>query len=263
LIAGLVVAAVAYATAVGRLRRRGIDWPASRSLFWHAGLATAAAAGLGHHHDVRAHVSAHLLLGMAAPILLVLARPVTLLLRVLPAPRARRVTRFLRTPPVRVLTHPVTAAALDVGGLWLLYTTDLYAPALANPTLMGLHMLLAGWLFTASIIGRDPMPHRPGPRTRGAVLLAFVAAHGILAKHLYGHPPVGVPAADAQAGAQFMYYGGDLLHLIVIVLLCRELFPRVFPIAAGELDPHAARDSDTALADRPGERGHDRGRLGR
>ena len=251
MIAVLVAAAVAHAMAVDRLRRREIAWPVTRSLAWYAGLAVAAAAGLGHHHDFLAHMSAHLLLGMAAPILLTLARPVTLLVRVLPAPRARRVTRILRTLPVRLLTHPVTAAVLDAGGLWLLYTTDLYTSVPA--IVMELHLLLAGWLFTAAIIGRDPAPHRPGPRTRGLVLLAFVASHGILAKYLYGHPPAGVPVADAQAGAQFMYYGGDLLHLIVIAL-----FLRVFLSPAGENDRHAARHS---LADRPRQRGHVRGRL--
>ena len=257
---GLVALAGAYALAVSRLGRRGIDWPAGRSLAWYAGVATASAAGLGNHHDFRAHMSAHLLLGMAAPILLVLARPMTLLLRALPVRPARRVARVLRSPATSVLTHPVTAAVLDAGGLWLLYTTDLHAQAMARPwlhTLVQVHMLLAGCLLTAAIIGRDPAPHRPGPRTRGLVFLAFIAAHGVLAKYLYGHPPLGVPAPDAEAGAQIMYYGGDLLHLVVIVLF----FQRVFAAPGGEPRVHAARESDTGVADRPGERGHDRGRL--
>ncbi|MGK5681181.1 cytochrome c oxidase assembly protein [Actinoplanes sp. URMC 104] len=266
----LLGAAIAYGTATARLRRRGTGWPPGRALAWYAGLAAAAAAGFGHHHDFRAHMSAHLLLGMGAPLLLVLGRPVTLLLRALPVRPARRVARVLRTRPVRFLTHPVTAAVLDAGGLWLLSTTSLYA-AMAHP-LVQAHLLLAGYLFTASIVGRDPAPHRPGPLTRGTVLLAFVAAHGILAKHLFGHPPAGVPAADAEAGAQIMYYGGDLLHLTVIVLFFRELFPApagarpawrlVSAGPAGELRDHAARDSDAAVADRPGERGHVRRRLG-
>ncbi|WP_250000869.1 cytochrome c oxidase assembly protein [Actinoplanes sp. M2I2] len=224
---GLAVLAGAYAVAVARLSRRDADWPAGRSLAWYAGLATAAAATFGHHHDFRAHMSAHLLLGMAAPLLLVLGRPVTLTLRALPVGPARRVSRVLRTPALRMVTHPVTAAVLDAGGLWLLYTTDLYAQALARPwlhTLVQAHMLLAGGLLTAAVIGRDPAPHRPGPIVRGAVFLAFVAAHGILAKHLYGYPPPGVPAGEAAAGAQIMYYGGDLLHLVVIVLFFRQCF---------------------------------------
>jgi putative membrane protein len=255
LIWALVAAAGAYAVGVERLRRRGVDWPPSRSLAWYAGVAVAAAAGLGHHHDFRAHLSAHLLLGMAAPILLVMARPVTLLLRVLPVRPARRAALVLRTP---FLTHPLTAAVLDAGGLWLLYTTDLYAQAMARPwlhTLVQVHMLLAGYLLTAAIIGRDPAPHRPGPLTRGLVFLAFVAAHGILAKYLYGHPPPGAGPGDAQ----IMYYGGDLLHLVVIVLF----FRRVSAVAGGEPGRHASRYPDPAVADRPGQRWHVRGRLGR
>ncbi|WP_250035702.1 cytochrome c oxidase assembly protein [Paractinoplanes maris] len=249
---GLAALAGAYAVAVARLRRRDIDWPVGRSLAWYAGVATAAAATFGQHHDFRAHMSAHLLLGMAAPLLLVLGRPVTLVLRVLPVRPARRVSRLLRTRVAWVLTHPVTAAVLDAGGLWLLYTTGLYAQAMARPwlhTLVQVHMLLAGGLLTAAIIGRDPAPHRPGPIVRGAVFLAFVAAHGILAKHLYGHPPVGVPAGEAEAGAQIMYYGGDLLHVLVIVLFFRQCFApaperrpwRLVSVApAGESRHHAA-----------------------
>ncbi|GAC1495653.1 MAG: hypothetical protein NVS2B15_17670 [Pseudarthrobacter sp.] len=39
-------------------------------------------------------------------------------------------------------------------------------------------------------------------------------------KYLYAHPPAGVPEAQAQAGSQLMYYGGDGLDLIIITILC-------------------------------------------
>lgn len=54
---------------------------------------------------------------------------------------------------------------------------------------------------------------------RGAVLVAFIAAHSVLAKWLYAHPPAGVDVADGRVGAQFMYYGGDVVDVIIIVLL--------------------------------------------
>ena len=227
--AAAVVLAVGYLAAVTRLRARGIGWPGARTAAWAAGLAAALAAGTGPvaaaaHHDLRAHMLQHLLLGMLAPLLLVLGRPVTLALRALPVEAARRLARFLRLPPIRVLTHPVTAAVLDGGGLWLLYTTDLHAATATRPwlsALIQLHLLLAGYLFTAAIIGRDPAPHRPGPWTRGAVLVAFLAAHGILAKHLY--------AGGMGQAAQLMYYGGDLLHVAVIVIFCRQWYVATAP----------------------------------
>ena len=54
---------------------------------------------------------------------------------------------------------------------------------------------------------------------RSVVLILFITAHQILAKKLYGTPPHGIETADAQIGAQVMYYGGDVVDLIIIVLL--------------------------------------------
>ncbi|MEC5181912.1 cytochrome c oxidase assembly factor CtaG [Arthrobacter sp. CG_A4] len=131
---------------------------------------------------------------------------------------------MLSSAPVQVLTHPVSAAVLNVGGLWVLYTT-------------GVHMLAAGYLFTAALIGTDPDPHRAGYRTRAVVLVAALAGHDILAKTLYAIPPAGVtvPQAQAQAGAQLMYYGGDAIDLIVITIFCyrwyRHTRPRTAPRA--------------------------------
>lgn len=209
----------------------------SRPLLGFAGVACALAAVSGPiaaagHHDLRAHMAGHLLLGMVAPLLLVLAAPVTAALRVLPVRHGRRLVRVLRSRPARFLTHPIIAAGLDAGGLWLLYTTGLHRLAAADPWLnaaVNLHVFLAGYLFTASIVGIDPAPHRPGRPFRAVVLVAFLAAHGILAKHLYGRPPAGAAAGPAADGALLMYYGGDLIHLALIVVFCRQWYVATAP----------------------------------
>jgi putative membrane protein len=231
--APLVIAALGYFGAARLTRRRGHRWPARRTVSWCSGLVAAAIAVTGAGHgDFTNHMTGHLLLGMAAPMLLVLAAPVTLALRALPVAGARRLSRFLRSRPLRVLTHPVTAAVLDAGGLWALYTTGIYSRMGEHPglhVLVAVHTLAAGYLFTAAVIGVDPAPHRPGPRVRALVLIAFLAAHDILAKYLYAHPPIGVAAAPAQSGAQLMYYGGDLLDLLLITILCRQWYTAVAP----------------------------------
>lgn len=222
----LAVAAVAYAVALRTARERG-RWPVRRTVFWYLGLGSAAAALLGPVADLArasftAHMVGHVLLGMVAPLLLVLAAPVTAALRALPVPAARTLTRVLRSGAVRAGTHPVTTAVLNAGGIWLLYTTDLHhLMHLSVPVYAAVHahIFLAGYLFTASIIGADPNPHRASMRVRSAVLVAFIAAHSILAKWLYAHPPAGVGAADARSGAQLMYYGGDAVDVMLIVLL--------------------------------------------
>jgi putative membrane protein len=233
----LTAAALAYPAAVVAAHRRGRWWPPGRTGCWYAGLAAAAAATSGPiaaagHHSLTAHMAGHLLLGMTAPLLLVLAAPITLALRALPVRAAGAIARLLRSAPVRLLTHPVTAAALDAGGLWLLYTTDLYPAMRDRPwlhLLIQLHVLGAGYLFTASIIGVDPVVHRPGRRLRTAALIAFLAAHGILAKHLWATPPAGVTAADAHAGAELMYYGGDALDLVLITIFCLQWYAAADP----------------------------------
>jgi hypothetical protein len=95
----------------------------------------------------------------------------------------------------------VVAAGLGAGGLWLFYTTRLY-PVVHDHPVAHLaahgHFLLAGYLFTFAIAGVDPAPHRADYGSRAAVLVGYLAVHGILARYLYGHPPAGVPVAQGQ-----------------------------------------------------------------
>lgn len=222
----LVGLAFGYGFAVWRTRTRS-RWPIARPVMWYTGLACAGAGLVGPiataaHTSFTAHMIGHLLLGMLAPLLMVLAAPITLGLRALPVTTARKLTRVLRTPWVRIVTHPVIAAVLNAGGLWLLYTTDLFHLMHASVTVHALvhaHIFLAGYVFTASIVGVDPDPHRASMLTRSAVLIAFIAAHQILAKWLYATAPAGFETADAQIGAQLMYYGGDVVDVTIIILL--------------------------------------------
>jgi putative membrane protein len=116
------------------------------------------------------------------------------------------------------------------------------------------HVLDAGYLFTAAIIGVDPVSHRPGRRVRTAVLIAFLAAHGILAKHLYAVPPAGVNSADAHAGAELMYYGGDLLDLFVITVFCLQWYTATDPHRRAEtIAPRVSNRSPGRAWRLPGE----------
>jgi putative membrane protein len=225
-------AVVIYLVAAVVSRRRGRPWPVLRGLAWTAGvlLALGSVAGplaTAAHGDFAAHMRTHLLAGMLAPVLLVLGAPVTLALRTLPIVPARRLSAALRCAPVRILTGPVITGVLSAGGLWLLYLSPLYAwidrDPLAHVLVHG-HLLVTGYLFTAAVIGRDPSPH-PSSRLRGSiVLLAVIASHAVLAKHLYGHAPLGVPVGDAQEGARFMYYAGATVEALVVVLFCADWY---------------------------------------
>lgn len=219
-----------YLVAAARQRRVARNWNGWRTASFVVGIVMLALAvsppltALAHH-DLRGHMVQHLLLGMLAPLALVLAAPVTLALRTLTVHVGRRVSALLRSRPLHTIAHPVTALVLNVGGMYLLYLTPLYAATLTSPLLHGLvhlHFLAAGYLFAGAIAGLDPAPRRPGPRTRLAVLFIAIAAHSTLAKLMYAYGwPRGTPhdLDQIRAAAQLMYYGGDLAELLLAVAL--------------------------------------------
>ncbi|MFD9435956.1 cytochrome c oxidase assembly protein [Streptomyces sp. NPDC060002] len=225
--AAALLVVVAYLSAAGRLRRRGDAWPRHRDAsFGAGGVAMAwAAAGALPPGPFTGHMLQHVAVGMAAPLLLVSARPLTLVLRSLGPGRARRgLLALAHSRVVGALVFPPLAAMLDVGGLWLLYRTELYSAIQHSPLLGYLvhaHLLAAGLLFSFSVCQLDPMRRRWGVAVRGGALLAAGAAHAVLAKTLYALPPpgTGFAAADLHGGALLMYYGGDMVEVAMATVV--------------------------------------------
>ncbi|WP_114571802.1 cytochrome c oxidase assembly protein [Exiguobacterium flavidum] len=222
---------------VGLLLATKRPWPLHRTLFAVLGTLSAVSAVTGPiaelaHTNFVYHMLGHLLLGMLAPLLFVLAAPMTLCLRTMPVRWARRLSAVLRSGPSRLVTNPVVASLLNVGGLWVLYKTGLYHLMQTNMLihlLVHLHLFLAGYVFTLSMISLDPVAHRTSYRFRAVVFLLAFAAHSILAKHLYASPPAGVPLEQARSGSQLMYYGGDLIELVIIAVLCLQWYRAARP----------------------------------
>ncbi|WP_250292189.1 cytochrome c oxidase assembly protein [Streptomyces atroolivaceus] len=227
-----LLAAGTYARAAGRLRHRGDVWPRWRGVSFTAGSAAVAwaAAGPVPGGPFTAHMTQHLILGMTAPLLLVLARPLTLALRILSPGVARRgLLALAHSRPADWLTFPPLAALLDLGGLWLLYRTELFSAMQHRPLLHAVvhaHVMAAGLLFTFAVCRLDPVRRRWGLLLRGTTLLAAGAAHAVLAKSLYGAPPPGTAfrAADLHTGSQVMYYGGDLVEAALATVLAASWY---------------------------------------
>lgn len=235
----VLVPAAAYSALV---RARGRPWPPLRTASTVAGLVLAALAVsplLGPHHDPHGHMVQHLLLGMVAPVALVLGAPGTLLLGAVPVARRGVARAVLRSRVLHVLTHPVTAAVLSVGGLHVLYLTPLHALAAADGTvraLVDLHVLLAGVLFAWAIAGTDPSPRRPSVTTRAVVLVLAGGAHAHLAKLVFAHDLHGLRDA-----APLMYYGGDLAELLLAVALFASWYrARPSPVSGPRRRAHPA-----------------------
>ncbi|MCA1009576.1 cytochrome c oxidase assembly protein [Halobacillus halophilus] len=212
-------------------------WPWYRYISFTLGIVCAAISVIGPiaaqaMSNFTMHMVSHLLLGMLAPVLLVISAPVTLLLRSLPVRHAKVVTSLLRSYPARIINHPIITSLLNIGGLWILYTTSLYSWMHTNlmvHILVHVHIFAAGYIFSASLIYIDPVPHRLSYIYRSIVLIGALAAHGILSKYIYGHPPAGVGVQEAQTGGKLMYYGGDFIDLIIIVLLCYHWYKNTHP----------------------------------
>ncbi|MEU8817017.1 cytochrome c oxidase assembly protein [Actinoplanes sp. NPDC048796] len=220
---GLILLAVAVGYEIlATLDRR--PWPWWRTAFFLTGCAALAAGFAPWPPDFRAHMLQHLLIGMLAPLLLVLGAPVTLLLRTLPRPAARAVGRLMRHRFVHAVAHPVVALTLNLGGLALLFLTPLYAATRDEPRLhllVHLHFLLAGYLFAWVIAGPDPAPKRPSVPTRLVILGVAIAFHSILSQLMYAGVLVDLPvgADERRGGAELMYYGGDLAELLLAAAL--------------------------------------------
>lgn len=212
-------------------------WPMHRYIFWFAGVIAAGASLVGPladkaHTSFFAHMTGHLLLGMLAPLLLLHGKPLTLVMRGLPTTSARRLSRLLNSRFIAVASHPASTALLNFGGLFILYRTDLFVlmhQSTGVYALVHIHILLAGYMFTWSILYTDLTAHRHSFRLRAAVLIMALASHKVLAKSLYAMPPAGITTSDGEMGALIMYYGGDVIDLALIILFCYSWYKATAP----------------------------------
>ena len=231
------IALILYIYAVIRSNQKYKRWPKYRTTYWVLGVLFAILALAGPlanlaHGNFTAHMVGHLLLGMLAPLLMALAAPVTLILRTLPTPIARKFSKILQSWPSRWLTNPIVASILNVGGLWLLYASNLYAlmhESILIHFIVHMHVFIAGYLFTISLIYIDPRPHQLSFWYRSIVFIIALAGHGILSKYIYAHPPMGVFKDQAESGAMLMYYGGDAIDIALIIILCFHWFRATRP----------------------------------
>ena len=193
LMIGLLIIAVAlYAKGVVVLTRRGDKWPVGRTIAFALGVsaidfATSGGLGLYAQFSFSYHMIAHMVLGMIAPIGIVLGAPITLALRTLPQARqsSERGVRgtllaALHSKLAVIFTNPITALALFDGSLFVLYFTDLFGSMMQSHEghlLMNIHFILTGVLFFHVVIGIDPNPRRVPHLVRIVIVLAAMSIH--------------------------------------------------------------------------------------
>lgn len=227
-----VIVLFLYVQAVIISNRTKRNWPIYRTFLWVLGLTCAFITLTGPiavraHTDFSVHMVGHLLLGMLSPLFIAVSAPMTLLLRTLPVSSSRKFTRILRSTFFQFFHHPITASILNVGGLWLLYTTDLFVmmhQSMYLYVLIHLHIFLAGYLFTISLLYIDPTPNQKSYPYRSVVFLLAITGHAVLSKYIYANPPRGVPRDQAELGGMIMYYGGDAIEVGMICILFYQWF---------------------------------------
>lgn len=260
-----------YLVGVVRLARRGDRWPVGRTVAWISGMVllfytTSGALNAYEQYLFSMHMLGHMMLTMLIPLVLVLGAPVTLLMRTVEKRRdgswgAREwVMWAVQTPYSKVITHPVVAAVVFSGSLWVFYFTPLLEWAMREHLghqWMIIHFLISGYLFSLSMVGIDPVPYRFPYPLRIVTLFATMAAHaffgvtimsmqGLLVAdwfgamgRTWGMPPL----EDQNAGGSIAWGIGELPTLTLAIVVAIQWMRN---------DDKVQRRNDRA-ADRSGE----------
>ena len=192
MLALLIFAVAIYIKGVLILSRRGVKWPVGRTIAFAIGIsavdfATSGGLGVYSRFAFSNHMMSHMVLGMIAPIGIVLGAPITLALRTLPQARNKEewgvrgaFIAILHSRLSRIYTNPVVALAIFDGSLFALYFTPLFGNLMQGHSghfFMSLHFLLAGILFFQVLIGIDPMPNKIPHLVKIIVIFAAMSIH--------------------------------------------------------------------------------------
>ena len=193
LMLGLLIFAVAiYIKGVIILSRRGDKWPVGRTIAFALGIsaidfATSGGLGVYSRFAFSNHMLSHMVLGMIAPIGIVLGAPITLALRALPIGRNEQergirgsFIALLHSKLSKIYTHPVVALAIFNGSLFALYFTPLFGNLMQGHSghfFMSIHFLLSGILFFQVLIGVDPMPRKVPHIVKVIIIFAAMSIH--------------------------------------------------------------------------------------
>ena len=181
------------------------------------------------------HMVQHLLLSFVAAPLLVLAAPITLLLRVAsPAARRRWILPVLNSRVVGVIAQPLVAWGLFAAVMWFTHFSPLFDAALEDFTLHRLEhalFLVSALLFWWPVIGADPSPHRIGYGGRVLYLAVGMPLSSFLGLVIFSAPTVlyphyatlerswgPTPLQDQQWAGGIMWAGGDAAFVVALLL---------------------------------------------
>lgn len=244
---GCAFALFFYLAGVWRLRKRGDKWPVYRTILWSLGLLllfyiTNGGVNVYEKYLFSAHMSAHMVLTMAVPLLLVPGAPVTLAARAIrkrdDGSRGGRewILLAVHSRFAAIISNPLVAAGLFAFSLWIFYYTPVMRWATTDHVgheWMIAHFLITGYLFVQSLIGIDPVKHRLAYPFRLLLLLGTMAFHaffglsimqmnGLLLADWFG--AMGrtwgdTPLADQQVGGGIAWSIGEIPTVILAIVV--------------------------------------------
>lgn len=263
-----------YVAGVVRLRRRGDAWPVLRTVSWILGIVllfwvTSGVVNVYQQYLFSIHMLGHMLLAMAVPILLVPGAPVTLAMRAIrkrsdDSRGAREwILLAVHSRYATVLSHPIVAAVLFAGSLWVFYFTPVFRWAMTDHIghqWMIAHFLATGYLFVQSLIGIDPIPHRLSYPLRLFLLLATMASHAffgltIMSSHglfladwfgAMGRTWGATPMEDQIVGGGIAWSIGEIPTVILAIVVAIQ-WGRNDTKEQKRVDRAADRDDDAEL----------------
>ncbi|MFK3668711.1 cytochrome c oxidase assembly protein [Leifsonia aquatica] len=236
-----------YLAGVWRLRKRGDAWPVYRTVLWVLGIAllfyiTNGGVNVYEKYLFSAHMSAHMVLTMAVPLLLVPGAPVTLAARSIrkrnDGSRGGRewILLAVHSRFAGIISNPIVAAILFAGSLWAFYYTPIFRWATTDHIgheWMVVHFLITGYLFVQSLIGIDPVKFRLPYPFRLLLLLLTMAfhaffglsimqMHGLLLADWFG--AMGrtwgdSPLVDQQTGGGIAWSIGEIPTVILAIVV--------------------------------------------
>jgi cytochrome c oxidase assembly factor CtaG len=237
-----VLAAGLYLWGVVRVARRhpARPWPAWRTGMFLGGLAVVVVAlqsGIGSYDDVLFwdHMIQHLLLVMAAPPLLILGQPITLLMHASRNPLHTWAKRTVRSKAASFLTWPVFGFGAYAAAIVVAHLTSLANLTARNPAAHEAEhvaFLVIGYLFFLPIIGSEPIKWRLSYPTKLVLLFLVMPVDtftGLVISYGNGGTPglptgprpawAGSALGDLHAGGAVMWVGGDAIMFVLMMVV--------------------------------------------
>ncbi len=229
----LALAAAAYLGAQRRARIRSrLRWPAWRTTCFLVGIALLTLTYLGpiaawSHTYFWSHMTAHLVVTMAAAPLIVLGAPVALAFRASTAAHRRAIVRVLRSRTVRWLTDPAVTWVLFATVIVGAHFSAFYDWALTNHGAMIIIeqplFLGAALLYYLPILGGNLLPTHPSAGVRLASLALMMLPEALVGAVIYFSPVVlydayDVPRAVGLTPLQDQQLSGALMWSLVMVI---------------------------------------------